>query len=74
MNATLEPERKVFADVRDAFAYLVNVAWEELTPEQHKKLRVSKSNFNHGNISYQQMEKILAEFGNLKKNIEFELK
>lgn len=74
MNATLEPETKVFNDVRDAFAYLVNEAWDSLTTEQHKKLRVPKSNFNHGNISHQQMEKILAEFGRLKKNIEFELK
>lgn len=74
MNETLETEKKVFTDIREAFDYLVNVAWDELSPEQHKILRVPKSDFNHGSISYQRMEKILAEFGRLKKNIEFELK
>lgn len=63
-----------FNDIRNAFDWLVNVKFEELPIEKRKMLRVPKNNFNHGAISHQQMEKILADFGNLKKNIEFELK
>lgn len=63
-----------FDDIRKAFDWLVNVKFEELPIEQRKKLRVPKNNFNHGDISHQQMEKILAEFGNLEKTFKFELK
>lgn len=63
-----------FNDIRNAFDWLVNVKFEELPLEQRKKLRVPKADFNHGNISYPRMESILAEFGDLKKTFEFELK
>lgn len=65
---------KVFSSVNEAFDWLVNTLWNDLTPEQRKELRIPKNDFNHGSISNKRMEYYLERYGILKKKIEFELK
>lgn len=63
-----------FNDIRNAFDWLVNVKFEELSPEQRKELRYHKKNFNHNTVSVEKMEEILTKYGSLEKNFKFELK
>jgi len=70
----MDIQPKTFSDIREAFDYLVNVAWKDLTAEQRKDLRIHKTNFNHNTVSTEKMEEILSRYGTLRKNVEFALK
>jgi hypothetical protein len=65
----MDNKNKVFSDVREAFGYLVNELWENLSPEERVELRIHKSNFNHASISVDKMEEVLAKFGTVEKKI-----
>lgn len=62
-----------FNSVRDAFDYLVNHEWKNLSPEQKEYLKFSKSNFNSSAISEKKMTELLEKYGNLTISVEYYL-